>query len=1046
MLRAHRPMAAFAGLVAAATAAFLIDPALRTPLSALTGIAGVAAILYGVHRNRPARRWPWWLLAAGLTSFAAGDAFYNLLALDTDSAEAFPTAADACYLAAYPLFAAAFLGLVRYRRADRDLPSLLDALIVTAGLALPLWVHLVQPVARDDRLMGLGHAVSVAYPLADVLVLALLAQLLTPGTEHGARNRSVQLLVLGTVVLLGTDIAYGILQINGVWQAGTAFDTGWVVVHLAWGLAALHPAMAALTSYDHGRQTLLPPPHRLVILGAATLVPPGMLLAEGLSGGARDALVIAAFSAIVFVLVVLRLAGIVVAHRKAVAREQALRSAGASLVAATNEEQIAVSCDATVGRLLGAVSPPLTGPPRGSRRPYGTLFLVDDAESPAGHLVAAAREPRIVPAAELPPDVEDAFYGLPAVVVCPLTPPDRPVGDDPPGVLLAAGHERQLAEIRGSLEILAAHAGLALERVQLRRQVTRRESEAYFQALVRNASDVILIVDDDDTVRYASPAADTVFGEDRLTGRRLPDLVDPRDRDRAAHVLAGLRDGTRPEPHDHWWMPCADGRIEAAVQGSDLRADPTVAGLVVTLRDVTEQRQLEQELTQRAFHDGLTGLPNRTLLLERVERALLRGDRESTLTCVLYIDLDDFKLVNDTMGHAAGDQLLTAVGHRLSRTLRRTDTAARLGGDEFAVLMEGVAEAGDAELLAAEVVRELGRPFRLGDDSVSVSASVGVATALDSSDAEELLGHADLALYAAKSAGKRQWRRFQPWLDIRVRKRHELQAALEQAVADEEFAVRYQPVVDLEIGRVVGFEALLRWHLPGRDPVPPREFIPLAEETGQIMALGAWTLARASADMAELQESTDTAHPPFVSVNVSARQFHESGFLHEVGRVLDTVALAPGTLQLELTESVLMRRDERTQGVMRALREYGVRIALDGFGTGFSSFGYLREFPVDVVKIDRTFIADVPHDARQSALVAGIVRIADTLGLQVIAEGVEEPEQCDALAGMGCGFGQGFLFAGPLTARQGAFLLRRPPPHLPLSAAVRTPSPPGRHG
>ncbi|MET7687699.1 aminotransferase class I/II-fold pyridoxal phosphate-dependent enzyme [Streptomyces sp. NPDC005483] len=999
-------MAAHLALVALATLVYMTVPAARTPLWAVIGLAGVGAVLVGIRLHRPAHRWPWWALAAGLLTFITGDTYYNVVEEYFNASNPFPSPADACYLATYPLFAAGLYGLIHYRWAGHDLPSLLDALIFTAGLALPVWVYLVQPLAEVQGLTWQQRAISIAYPLGDVLVLALLARLLTPGPV-GGHNRSVQLLVVGTLTLLGFDIAYGILQLNSLWQADTLLDSGWLVFYTAWGLAALHPSMTALTAAVLQEQSPLPPPNRLAMLAVATFIAPGILLFEAVTHSAHHTGVIAAFSAVLFLLVILRLAGMVVAHRGAVARELALRRAAGSLVSAIRQEEVARSCEAAVDMLLGPTVR------------HRTLLL--SAEEAPPLLPHHAR--RVSPA-DLGPDIAARLDGLPAVLVCPMTRPDRPATDDP-GVLLVAGPQGPLTETRGSLEILASHAGLAMERVLLRQEVIRRESEAYFATLVRNTSDVILIVEDDDTIRYASPSAAAVFGTADLVGTSLPDLVDPRDRQRAARGLTAVRDHGPRVSHDHWWVRHRSGRVEVEVRCSDFRNERTVAGLVVTLRDVTEQRRLEHELTQRAFHDSLTGLPNRTLLLERMERALLRGRRESSLTCLLFIDLDDFKEVNDTMGHSAGDHLLLDVGNRLTRTLRRTDTAARLGGDEFAVLMEDAREPLDAELLAAQVIQTLTRPFVLGDESVTVSASVGVATARDSTDAEELLSHADLALYAAKAAGKRQWRRFQAMLHTRMVERHDLQSRLARAVAAQEFTLRYQPVVDIDAGEVVGFEALVRWPRAPHRPVSPEQFITLAEETGHIAPLGSWVLENAVGDIAGLQQLPGPATPPYVSVNVSARQFRDTGFVDQVGRALRTPGLAPGSLQLELTETVLLRRDTQIQAVLHALKELGVHIAVDDFGTGFSSLRYLRDFPVDVLKIDKTFIDDITRDAQQVALVEGIVRIADTLGLQVIAEGIEDPAQRDMLAAMGCRFGQGFLFARPMTVEQSERVLRQ---------------------
>ncbi|MET9518176.1 aminotransferase class I/II-fold pyridoxal phosphate-dependent enzyme [Streptomyces sp. NPDC002994] len=1033
-------MTGYVVLVVGATSVYMMLPPTRTPLWGAIGLAGVAAVLIGVRINQPAHRWPWWVLAAALLAFAAGDTYYNVMEEYFQASNPFPSPADACYLATYPLFAIGLLGLVRYRWVGRDLPSLLDALIFTAGLALPVWVFLVQPLAQVEGLTWVQRAISIAYPLGDVLVLALLVRLLTPGSLSG-RNRSVQLLVLGTLTLLGFDIAYGILQLNGLWQTGTLLDTGWVVFYTAWGLAALHPSMLELTARAHQPQSLLPPPMRLVLLSAAVLIAPGILLYEGLRGTPHDAAVIAAFSGALVLLVIFRLTGMVVAHRKAVAREVALRTAAASLVSAMKPREIARACEAAVTTLFGPgvrhASMLLSASPgedwhkdsEPSRSGPGDWRDASTGRTPQGQPVTLGlRRTHLVAVAELGPGIAAGLANLPTALVCPMIQPDRPAGGELPGVLLAAGPQKHLAEMRSSLEILASHAGLAMERIALRQEIIRRESEAYFRTLVRNAADVILIVGDDNSVRYASPSAKAVFGDVHLIGTPLPDLVDARDRDRAARVLTAMWNGDHRESQDHWYVPRESGRIEVQVRCRDLRHDRTVRGLVVTLRDVTEQRQLEHELTQRAFHDSLTGLPNRTLLLERIERALLRGRRESSLTCVLFIDLDDFKIVNDTMGHTIGDQLLTAVGSRLSETLRRTDTAARLGGDEFAVLMEDAKQPIDAELLAAQVVQTLNRPFRLSDASVSVSASVGVATARDSADSEELLSHADLALYAAKAAGKRQWRRFQPRLGVRMLERHDLQASLGTAIANEEFALRYQPVVDITAGDVVGFEALARWPHAQRGLVPPQQFITLAEETGHITPLGAWVMGSAAIDIAGLQRATPRT-PPYVSVNVSARQFRETEFLDDVCKVLATPGLSPGSLQLELTESVLMRRDGQIEAVMHALKELGVRIAVDDFGTGFSSLRYLREFPIDVLKIDKSFIDDITKDAQQVALVEGIVHIADTLGLQVIAEGIEDAGQRDLLACMGCRFGQGYLFARPMTVEQGDYLLRHPDGH-----------------
>ncbi|MFB6841915.1 aminotransferase class I/II-fold pyridoxal phosphate-dependent enzyme [Streptomyces sp. NPDC056361] len=1018
------------------TVAYLEFPQRHTTLWALIGLSGVAAILVGVRIHRPARRWPWLVLAGANLAFVGGDTAYNALEAFFGQVRPFPSIADALYLVTYPLFAVGLFGFIRYRAVGRDLGVVLDALILTSGLALLSWVNLITPLARSEDMSWTEKAISIAYPLGDVLMLAMLARLLVPG---GFRSRSVQLLTLGTCGILASDVIYGTLQLKGTWQVGTAWDLGWVVFFTAWGLAALHPSMTGLTE-----RAPEPAPRmaerRLALLAGASLVAPALLLLQSLRHDRdQDIAVIAIFSAFMFLLVLTRLWGMMNDHDRAEARERSLRNAAASLVVALSPREVAGAVETASATLFG---------PGADHRVL--LFTRDgkgglDAVATASHPWSCrteelTRQPgtawpdlfsdgtRLLPVTRLDPAVAAEVAPETHALLCPLE-LETPAGREPLlGVLLLAGPEKKLAEIAASAQSLASQAALALERFGLSEEVNRRTSEAYFRTLVHNTSDVILIVDDDDTVRYASPSAESMFGHSLLPGTPLTDLLAPTNVASALRVLADARTRDTVDARDDWKLLHGEASdLEVEVRCSNLRNERTVHGLVLTLRDVTEQRKLERELTHRAFHDSLTGLPNRVLLLERIERALLRGRRESTLTCMLFVDLDDFKVVNDTMGHSVGDELLVAVARRLTAVLRLTDTAARLGGDEFAVLIEGAREPRDAEALAAEIVHTLSQPFHLTDGAVSVSTSVGIATVLDSAHAEELLGHADLALYAAKAAGKKRWRLFHPELHSRLVARHELQAGMDTAIADHAFALRYQPIVEVDDGTPAGLEALIRWPHARRGMVPPDQFITLAEESGHIMPLGAWVLEHAALDIARWQRAHPRPAPLYANVNVSARQFRDPGFLDEVRRTLHSSGLAPGSLVLELTETVLMRQDAQIRTTMAALKEMGVSIAIDDFGTGFSSLSYLREFPIDVLKVDKSFIDDITTDPQQVALVEGIVRIADVLGLQVVAEGIEHEEQRALLAEMGCRFGQGYLFARPMTAHQAESYLHRAP-------------------
>ena len=576
-------------------------------------------------------------------------------------------------------------------------------------------------------------------------------------------------------------------------------------------------------------------------------------------------------------------------------------------------------------------------------------------------------------------------------------------------------------------------------------EVIRRGNEAYFRTLVQDTSDVILIVSDDWKVSYATPSATSIFGDIAVEGAYLWDLVADGERDDLLRTLIRIPAGASfSSRYTDRRITRRDGvSVEVQVRVSDLRADPTVAGLVLTLRDVTEQRQLEDQLKHQAFHDALTGLPNRLLFQDRISRELAVATQEGKTAGVLFVDLDDFKVVNDTMGHGVGDELLMATAVRLSGLIRDCDTAARLGGDEFALLISEAETSAAVEAAAGRIVRAFSEPFALASGSVLTTATVGVATTDDSADTDELLRHADLALYAAKAAGKRQWRRYQPVLSAGMVRRRELQAALEEAVARSAFTLVYQPIVALATGELAGFEALVRWPHPQWGMMQPDQFIALAEETGQIVSLGSWVLSRATADIARWRRdpgqepralgvpARDGAVPgggspprPYVSVNVSARQFSTPGFVDGVRRTLDLSGLEPRALMLELTESVLLRRDDRVVSVLIELKAIGVKLAIDDFGTGYSSLSYLRELPIDVVKMDKSFVDGIAISEQRLALAEGIVQITRTLGLEVIAEGIESVVQRDLLISMGCRFGQGYLLAMPMAAQQAETLAR----------------------
>jgi len=1004
-------------------------PSLRVEAWGLIGLSGVAAIVAGVVINRPARKAPWLLLAGANLSFTAGQVSFLVLTQIVAAQVPFPSFADVLYLVTYPLYAAGLLIFIWWRTPDRDRRSLIDALILTVGLALLSWMYLILPYVHNPGLSWLQKSVAISYPLGDVLVLAMIARLLVPGT---GRNRSVYLLTLGTVGMLASDALFGLLQLYGFFRSGTIVDLGWAVFYGAWGAAALQPSMSELTR-PVSRQHAETSPARLTVLMLASLVAPTVLFIQSLTGRNHDDSVIAVFSAVLYLLVLSRLWDVAASHRRALGRERAVRLAGASLASATTVPEAATTVRGAAIALLDPRSP---GEALLVMRDGATVRAVGTTgdDSPRMNQLAAFTEaylpgldgsqPLFLAATALGEQARELLPGCDGILLCPITLKERPSGDPLIGVLAVFGGQRALADLSATLEILAQQAALAVERVMLSQEVIRRGSEAYFRTLVQDTSDAILIIGDDGKVRYATPSATSIFGDIGVEGAYLRDLV--QERNEVARALARMREHAgRTSYYEDMRITRRDGiGVQVQVRCSDLRRDSTVGGLVLTLRDVTAQRQLEDELKHRAFHDALTGLPNRLLFQDRAADGLARTQRDGTTAGVLFVDLDDFKVVNDTMGHSVGDELLVAAGIRLSAAVRDSDMVARLGGDEFAVLIEDVTDSAAADAFAERIVQAFGEPFALADGSVVSTATVGVATTQDSADVDELLRHADLALYAAKAAGKRQWRRYQPVLSAGMVRRREVQAALADAVKDSAFTLVYQPIVSLTDGEIAGFEALVRWPHPQWGMMQPGQFIELAEETGHIVPLGSWVLGQAAADVVQWVRRTPREAPLHVSVNVSARQFRDPGFVDGVRRVLAETGLAPSALMLELTESVLLHRDERIHADLMELKLIGVKLAIDDFGTGYSSLSYLRELPIDVLKIDKSFVDGIGASPQRLALVEGIIRIAGTLHMNVIAEGIETEVQRDLLVTMGCQYGQGYLLAMPVEAEEAEALVR----------------------
>jgi diguanylate cyclase (GGDEF)-like protein/PAS domain S-box-containing protein len=575
----------------------------------------------------------------------------------------------------------------------------------------------------------------------------------------------------------------------------------------------------------------------------------------------------------------------------------------------------------------------------------------------------------------------------------------------------------------------------ALQRT-LTEQTAQAASEAKLASLVRSASDVIAVVDLDSTISYVSPSSSAVLGAspDELLASKFTDLVHPDDINHFVHVLTT----TSPDGEQHLNVRVRrDGRDQIHAEGviRNLLGDPTVGGLVVTVRDVTERRLLEAQLTHQALHDSLTGLANRRLFADRLGHALeRRGDRMEP-QAVLFVDLDDFKTVNDSLGHGAGDEVLAEIGVRIGGLLRAGDTVARVGGDEFAVLLEGASLA-EAQQAADRLIEAIAAPMILAAVSVQINASIGITQAIPGEvTAEEALRNADLAMYWAKESGKATTAVYESRLHVEALERLQLRADLQHALRSDELVLHYQPEIDLATGQITGVEALVRWQHPTRGLLPPMSFVPMAEETRLITSLDRWVLIRACQTAAELQ---DDPRNLTTAVNVSVAYLGHPDLVQTVAQALRDNDLKPGRLVLEITESALLRDFDAIAPRLAALREMGVLIAIDDFGTGYSSLAYLSHLDVDILKIDKSFVDRVTIDRQDAAVTEAIISIGQNLSLQTIAEGVEDAGQAEWLRAAGCELGQGFVWSRPIDLAALRTALRDGLAHLAPVAASAT--------
>jgi diguanylate cyclase (GGDEF)-like protein len=1074
----RRLISIYSGVMVVISVVYFLSRDARPIALATLALVSAGAIVVGVRRYRPAASIWWLALALALVLDAVGGIVYDALPSAAGQPKPWNWTVWVDQGLMFVLFVTAIVGLAR--STFRGVSAAIDFAIILLGAGLIGGIVVALPYA--SAVDGVVGAVRASYVLRDVVIFAIAVHLATALRW----TWSVAALLGGLLGFITYDLLYRSARARGERLSGAAIDLGLIAFFVLVGVAALLPSMRRLNTAvsRDGRDAS---PVRLGLVVVLALMPSVVHLRSLFREPSPYEALIFAAATLVLVLALARIIDVALQLRRQVFGERVVRETVIELADAQMEPEIPPILERAVGRLFPASArhsveitsgtvaessgraPPAAGvvpetsadrprnvgARRGGRAVIAVPLLRDKAlaEAPvvvrsgqqdAGDVgadpLATAPLPRSTTAPQ-PSQEPSSSPQAPSSPVRPSSPqqtlpPPRPSSPPSPSprpsgpMLVVYSTKATLNLLRPRLETLATQAGSTLERIRLNEDNVRHTSESYFRTLVQNSADVILILDDDDRVRYASPSADEVFGPIPIVGVRLPMLIGERDRVRAEQLLGHVRRGgtdvagrdqlAGSGAHDDWVVR-GGGADPARVEVScrDLRPDATIAGLVVTLRNVTKQRLLEYELVQQALHDPLTKLSNRVPFSKRLEAAVARAD--SGLTAVLYTDLDDLKMVNDAYGHEAGDAMLIAIGARLAAFVDALDDsdqnlAARLGGDEFALLLTELPSPAAADQAAARLQGLLSQPIQIDGHDVSCSVSIGVATtAEDAGTGQHLLRNADLALYAAKGGGKSQSRHYEPWMRTTVMARLEVRSSLERAIDDDALLLEYQPIVALADGEPVGFEALLRWDHPTRGRLSPNEFIDVAEESGLITAIGEWVLATATRTAGDWTPGS-AGNAPYVSVNVSARQFRSAGFIAAVDRLFDETDIPPTRVMLEITESLLLRDDETVWQDLAHLRRAGVRIAIDDFGTGYSALTYLRHVPLDVIKLDRSFTQSMVVSVQQRELVQGIVGLADILGLEVVAEGIETQQERAVAAQIGCSCGQGFLFSRPVPA------------------------------
>jgi diguanylate cyclase (GGDEF)-like protein/PAS domain S-box-containing protein len=978
----------------------------------LAGSALFASFVLLVGGPRGGAAAPLWrFLGFGMLLWGGGLATVAVMYGDDLARVPQPSGADGAQLAGLLIIGTALILIALGRTLRDDWIARIDAAIVGSGSAVVM-IAFLWPELRDSPLDAEGVAMGIVAGAVSAFLFGAVTRFAITGASRLAAGRFATEAVLGLAVgaaLVRTSQLHLTDADPGRLGAGLCVAAALVLTG-----AVVHPSAARVAEREHNRAHDLSHA-RLVLLTLAASSGPLTAVVQHVRDEPVDGLLLGGFTTALLVLVAVRLELVVRSSQAQARREVTVRDAAGALGSSPDAASIRRAALGAAHDLVGpqvryvawiAINERGVLHPTELAGPTGPVERadsgVDGALQQVDHL------------AERPVRVLDSTGE--EVVITPI--PCRVASR---AAIAVASVGRVAEELDESLAILGTQAALALDALVQSEELHEKRSEARFQQLVRHSSDAVLIVGRDGRIRYQTPSVVRVLGylAVDLDGADFEQVLHP---DAVVHFGSFLEQLVHGAPEmvrtvDARLLRADDSVIHAEIVGVHLLDNPDVNGIVLTIRDVTGRRTLEDQLRHQAFHDALTGLSNRALFLDRVEHALARIRRsDSPIPAVAFIDLDDFKLVNDSLGHGAGDELLRAVADRLRGCLRSGDTPARLGGDEFAVLLEDAPDARAVVEVAERILDSLHAPIIVEGREVYARASIGIATRRGpTTTPDELLRNADLAMYTAKANGKGCIEMFEPDMHHRAVDRLAIRGELERAVERGEIGVAYQPIVRLESGDVVAFEALARWNHPERGAVSPAEFVPIAEDTGLIVPLGQQVLEQACQQLGVWLVANPTAAWQ-MSVNLSARQLLAPDLVTSVRSATEAAGLEPSSLILELTESVLLADSERVLQRLHRLKDLGVQIAIDDFGTGYSSLSYLQRVPFDILKIDRAFVATLRHEDPHTTLVRTIMDLGRTLGRTAIAEGIEEQVELDGLLALGCELGQGLHFGGAVDA------------------------------